>query len=290
MQVALAMIVAGALFLPWLPVTMHGLSSKFDTAYVATSFEQAVTIFVRFLSNDSWIILLAGLAAGVFRSRTRIARQRMFPFLWLAVVVLVLLLSVNEAVGLIPLRRSRYFFVTWSMWIVVMGWCLAAIRPRWIALLVLAAYLAAGFALRRSDGYLEYQGTVGVVSMYPPLAEYVDVLKGMVDEQDFVLGFSSTDFVNAPGKRGKSTAEYYMEALLGGDGAFVQHSLEADALASDLPRKLDNHPYVLLTYNPLSPPANLQQVGDYLSHSFIGPVTSLSTGRISSSSATSTKR
>ncbi len=268
MQAALAMIVAGALFLPWLPVTLHGLSSKFDTAYVATTLEQAIAIFVRFLSNDSLLVFLAALAAVAFRARKSDARQRLFPFLWLAIVVLLLLLIANEAVGLIPLRRSRYFFVTWSMWIMVMGWGLSWLRPRWIAPLILAAYLASGLALRRSDGYLEYQGTVGIVNAYPPLVEYVDALRDKAEAQDYVLGFSGTDFVNAPGKRGKSTADYYMETLLGIDGAFVKHNLGAEALASDLPRKLDDHPFLLLTYNPLSPPAILGQVDNYLRQSY----------------------
>ena len=263
-QVALAMVVAGLLYLPWLPVTFYGLSAKFDTAYDATTLEQAAGIFVRFLSNGSWIVMLAVLAAALFRARKGDSLRRIFPFLWLAIVVLLLLLVTNEAIGLIPLRRSRYFFVTWSMWMMVIGWSLAWFKPRWIAPLILTAYLAAGFALRRADGYLEYQGTVGIVSAYPPLAEYVDALQDKADAQDYVIGFTGTDFVNWPGKRGKSTADYYMETLLGIDGVFVPTSFDAETLATDLPRKLDDQPYLFFTYNPLSPPANLALVDDYL--------------------------
>ena len=268
MQVALAMVVAGLLFLPWLPVTWHGLSTKFDTAYSAITFLQAIDIFVRLLSNGSWIILLAISSAAFLSSRQRATRQRIFPFLWLAVAILVLLLAANELIGLIPLRRSRYFFVSWSMWIMVMGCGLAWFKLRWIAPLLLTAYLASGFALRRADDFLEYQGTVGVVRAYPPLAEYVAALKGKTEAQDYVFGFTGTDFVNAPGKRGKSTADYYMETLLGIDGAFVQRSFDAEALSSDLPRKLDDQPHLLFTYNPLSPPMNLALVDNYLRQSY----------------------
>jgi len=263
-KASLAMIVAGLLFLPWLPVTFYGLSAKFDTAYDATTLEQATGIFVRFLSNGSWIVLLAVLAAALFRARQGDSLRRIFPFLWLAVVVLVLLLLTNEAIGLIPLRRSRYFFVTWSMWIMVIGFGLAWFKPRWIAPLILTAYLVSGFALRRADGYLEYQGTVGIVNAYPPLAEYVDALQGKAEAQDYVIGFTGTDFVNWPGKRGKSTADYYMETLLGIDGVFVPAGFDAETLATDLPQKLDDQPFLLFTYNPLSPPANLALVDDYL--------------------------
>ena len=263
-QVALAMFVAGLFFLPWLPVTIHGLTAKFDTAYDAVTLEQAISIFVRLLSNGNWLILLVALAAAVLCARQRTMRRRIFPFAWLAVAVLLLLLFANEAVGLIPLRRSRYFFVSWTMWALVIGFGLSWFKPRWIALLILTAYLVSGFALRRADDYLEHQGTVGVVNTYPPLAEYVDTLKGRTKAQDYVVGFTGSDFVNARGKRGKSTADYYMETLLGIDGAFVPASFDAEYLAADLPRKLGNQPFLLFTYNPASPPGNLTLVDGYV--------------------------
>ncbi len=268
LQVALAMVVAGLFFLPWLPVTFHGLSAKFDTAYDAITLGQASDIFVCLLGNGNWLILLAALSAALWRLRERDTRSRLLPFIWLAIVVLALLLVANEAVGLIPLRRSRYFFVSWSMWIMVIGCGLALLKPRWLAPLILAAYLVSGFALRRADDFLEYQGTVGIVDAYPPLAEYVDALMGKTEAHDYVLGFTGTDFVNAPGKRGKSTADYYMETLLGIDGAFAPGHLDAETLTVDLPRKLDEQPFILFTFDPLSPPANLALVHDYLGQSY----------------------
>ena len=269
LQVALAMIVAGLLFLPWLPVTLAGLMAKFDTAYDAITFEQAIGIFVRLLSNGNWIVLLVALLAALLKLRLPALRRRSFPFWWLALVVLALLLAANEVVGLIPLRRSRYFFVSWTMWALLIGSGLAWFKPRWIAPLILVVYLVSGFALRRADDYLLHQGTIGIVTAYPPLEDYVVALRGKTKAQDFVVGFSETNFVNARGKRGKTTGDYYMEQLLGIDGTFVPVSYDAEALATDLPRKLDNHPHLLLTYDPLSLPANLAIVELLLLQNYI---------------------
>ena len=72
-QVALAMIVAGLLFLPWLPVTLHGLTVKFDTASDAVTLEEAVGIFIRLFSNGNWIVVLVGCWR---RGSTRVGEMR----------------------------------------------------------------------------------------------------------------------------------------------------------------------------------------------------------------------
>ncbi len=259
-RVTLAMLVAGLLYLPWLPVTLTGLTSKFDTAFDAISLEQAIGVFIRLLSNGNPLILLVVLSAALLALRRRGRASGSLRFWIMAVSVLFALLATNEAIGLIPLRRSRYFFVTWGMWALVIGSGLAWFKWRWVPLVILAVYAVSGLELRRAEDYLLHQGTVGVVHAYPPMAEYVEALRGKTQAQDFVLGFSATDFVNARGKRGKSTADYYMETLLGIDGTFLPSSFQGDMLASDLRAKLDEHPHLLLTYDPSAPPANLAEV------------------------------
>lgn len=257
MAIALAMLAAGLLYLPWLPVTLTGLSTKFDTAFDAISLQQALSVFVRLLSNGSPLILAVALLAALYAVRND---RRLLTFWFMALAVLAVLLGANEAVGLIPLRRSRYFFVAWGMWALVIGSGLACLRWRWLPLVILAAYLAAGFAFREAEDYLQHQGTVGIVHAYPPMDEYVARLSGKVKTQDYLLGFTATEFVNWPGKRGKSTADYYLETLLGIDGAFVKRSLRGEDLALDLAGKLDEHPYLLFTYDPAQRPANLNEV------------------------------
>ncbi len=259
-QVALAMFAAGTLYLPWLPVTLTGLTTKFDTAYDAITLEQAIGIFVRLLSNGNPLVLVTVMLAAMFYLRQRDWRRRVLRFWFLAATVLVVLLVANEAVGLIPLRRSRYFFVAWGMWALVIGSGLAWFKWRWVPLVILAVYLVSGFALRRADDYLLHQGTVGIVHAYPPMADYVEALRGKTEPQDFLLGFTATGFVNHRGKRGKSTADYYMETLLGIDGTFVPSFFSGDELAMDLTERLEDHPYLLFTYDPSSAPGNLAEV------------------------------
>ena len=112
------------------------------------------------------------------------------------------------------------------------------------------------------------KGTVGIVHAYPPMDKYVEALRGRTQAQDFVVGFSETGFVNARGKRGKSTSDYYMETLLGIDGTFVPSFFSGDELAQDLSRKLDEQPYLLFTYDPSSPPGNLAEAEALLLHDY----------------------
>ncbi len=263
-QVALAMIAAGLLFLPWLPVTLTGLTSKFDTAYDAITLEQAISTFVRLLGNGNWLVLFIMLLMALLQLRQPGMRRRLLRFWILALSILTLLLVANEAVGLIPLRRSRYFFVSWGMWALVIGSGLTWFKWRWVAPLILVVYLVSGLSLRRADDYLLYQGTVGIVHAYPPLAEYVEALRGNTEPQDFVVGFSDTGFVNARGKRGKTTGDYYMETLLGIDGTFVPSNLHGDELAEALATLLDDHPHLLFTYDPSAPPPNFAEVDGLL--------------------------
>ena len=256
--VAAGFMIAGFFYLPWLPVTLTGLASKFDTSYTAMTFEQTLGVFVRLFSNGNLIVLLLLLLAAGLRLYRR--HRPVLPFWTLAILILLCLLIVNEAVGLIPVRRARYFFISWGMWAVVVGSGLAWIKRVWVALLILAIYLASGFVLRDADDYIGYQGTVSVVSIYPPMADYVEALHGKTLEHDFVVGFTGVGFVNRRGKHGKSTGDYYMETLLGIDGTFISESSDAQGLDEPISLQLEDNPYLLFTYNLLQPPANLDLV------------------------------
>ena len=60
-------------------------------------------------------------AAALWRLRQYKQRAKLKPFWVLATIILMLLLIVNEAIGLIPIRRARYFFVVWGH-VVISDW------------------------------------------------------------------------------------------------------------------------------------------------------------------------
>ena len=134
----MAFLTVGILYLPWLPVTYLGLTTKFD-AWGEMPFEQAVEVFLRLLSNGNWLVILIALVAAALHLRMRENRRASLPFWVLAIVILALMLSVNEAVRLIPLRRSRYFFIVFYPTALIVGSGLAWIKPRILPLFIMAS-------------------------------------------------------------------------------------------------------------------------------------------------------
>ena len=257
LHVALSFLIVGILYLPWLPVTYVGLTTKFD-AWGPMPLDQAIEVFLRLFTNGSWLLILIPFVVAAWQLRDRAFRRAALPFWVLAMVILLLLLSVNEAVRLIPLRRARYFLIAFHLWAFVIAIGLARIKPRWLAACIMAAYLGFGFALRDADDYADFQGTIRVVKNYPPVQAYVESLRDLVFEQDFIVGFTDVNFIVRRGKHGKSTADYYFEQILGIDGTFVRTDFDKEQLELEIPEKLEDHPYLLFAYDPQDLPENFE--------------------------------
>ena len=255
LKIVYAFLIAGVMYLPWLPVTLHGLNTKFDTGGdQAMTLGLALDTCISLLGNGSWIMVAIPLLAAIPQLRDKSCRRRQAPLWIVAVLILALLLVVNETIGLIPLRRARYFLMDWGLLAILIGSGLASLKRWWIAALILVVYLGMGFHLRGGDDYLDYQGTVRAVHFYPPMQEYIVALRDLVDEHDFVVGFTDANFVNHSGKHGLSTADYYLETLLGNDGTFIPTHFSAERLEVDIPNKLDDNPYLLFTFDPQTKP------------------------------------
>ena len=64
------------------------------------------------------------------------------------------------------------------------------------------------------------------------------------------LGFSKSKWVDWPLRHGKSIADYYFGVILNRDHAFIISDGSAGALAEQLEQAIDDHPYLLLLYDP----------------------------------------
>jgi hypothetical protein len=267
--ITFAFMLAGILYLPWFPVTTYlGLNTELVTATTAMTLEQAVTVFIRLFSNGNVLICLFPLVVSIGQLRHQAFRQQTKAIWLLAIFVVLLLLAVNEYIGLIPMNRARYFFVSWGLWSVIMGIGFAFIRYQWLAILLFMVFVASGFALRDANDYERFIGNTWLTNFYPPLQDYVYELTDKIRLHDYVIGFSGIDYVNHTRKHGKSVADYYMETLLHRSGTFIPTMWDYD-FEEDVPKRLGNNPYILFTYNPQIIPDFFDSVLEIIQYDYI---------------------
>ncbi len=264
-----AFLLMGVLYLPWLPVTYVGMTTRVDTISEQMPFDVAVQTFLRLFSNGAAWLLIVPFAVALNQLRDKKHRLRIQPIWILGIFILVMLFVVNEVFVLIPMRRSRYFLISWGMWAIVIGVGLAYLRYQWIAVALAVVFVFSGFAFRDAEDYQDYQGTIFAVNFYPPMQDYVDELRGITQPHDFVVGFTDANFVNRRGKHGLSTGDYYMQRQLGTGGTFIPTHFNEDDLEVDIPEKLANHPYLLLTYNPQEMPRRFDVIMNIIERDYI---------------------
>ena len=244
----------GALcFLPYLPVLISGVqraSEKFNVTSIAATPAELVPSFFYLLGNGSVILtaLFAFLLAfAVWRRRD----PAVIKFMLLPLTMLVLIILLNERIGLIPIDRMRYFLMLWIPLLLLFAYGLG-MMPRWgwVTALCLLLWCGAGFQFYRSDEIRGYVGGMSKSYLYPPMQDYIVHLENRVRPQDYLLGFTFLDYVNYDLKLGKSAADFYTQLHLGIDGAFIQSRAYGDGQTEDIREKIDRHPYLLLTYDP----------------------------------------
>ena len=262
-RVLLAWLAGALLFLPYLPVVYEGFleeTNKLSTVSAAFAPEELLHAFVFLASNGAaalFAVLVALVAYHFWQSRDKTAlRYTAFGLLMLIATVLV-----NHQFQLFGQYRSRYLLLLWIPCIVLFAYGIATIRtPRLIIVLWLLLWSAAAYQFQRSGELANYVGGMIYASWYPPLQDYAHQLQGKVRPEDYLIGFTSSDYLNSERKHGKSAADYYTQALLDIDGAFVPAHLTGDELLADLAVKTDDNPYLLFAYDPLGRPGNLDEV------------------------------
>ncbi len=78
--------------------------------------------------------------------------------------------------------------------------------------------------------------------------------------EDYLLGFTDSDYVNRDLKLGNSVADYYTRLHLGIDGAFIRRRADGESLASAIRQRIDEQPSLLFAFNPQNLAANHDKV------------------------------
>lgn len=263
-------LLVGVLFLPWFPVTFRGVDTEFDTADTAMPLGQAIETFLRLFGNGNIPLLLAILGFSGWQLRDTDIRRKAKPFWILAIIILGILLVVNEVLGLIPLRRARYFFPAWALWSMLLAIGFAYFRRWWIIAGIMVLWLVSGLMLRDAPDYEDYQGTVSAVNFYPPMHRFIPELQKVVHEGDFLLGFTDANFFNHRGRHGRSTAQFYSYQFLGVDSAFLMsYTNTIDKVRDDFYAKVKNNPYLVFIYDPSDLPDNFEWVEQVIQENYV---------------------
>jgi len=264
--------IGATLFIPYIPIVIKGFTlatNKVSTFSTALSTPELLETFSYLLSNGLPIILIP-LLGSLLYALWKTRNVTVVRFLIVTVIMFVTLVLINQRFGLVPLRRARYLLILWFPFLILCAYGVTSL-PRWwffTAGLILI-WGVSGWNLYRLPSFLDHIGTIDAVQFYPPMQDYVFQLKDKVRPHDYVVGFTDANFVNHEGKHDKSTADYYMEAQLGIDGVFIPAYFDADELETDIPEKLANNPYLLLTYNPLDMPENFDIVMSIIQQEYI---------------------
>ncbi len=257
LQAVLGWGIGALLFLPYLPVLISGVrlaAEKPEVTSIAASAGELIPTFLYLLTNGAWVLLVlfVGMLAFAFWHKRDPAAIK-FMLIPLAMMSLIVLL--NEAVGLIPISRMRYFLILWIPFMLLFAYGLSAMpRWAWVTALCLLLWCVAGYRFYHSDDILGYVGGMAKAREYPPLQDYVYHLQGEVRSEDYLLGFGYRNYLNDVLKLGNSVADFYTELHLNIDGAFIRQGAFGDWLARDIRDKIDGQPYLLLAYDPQNTP------------------------------------
>ncbi len=185
--VCLALIVAGIVFLPWLPIALEGMLMWNESESGSLPILDAVAAAFSAYSNGlTPLIPITGLV--IARHYRRLgAPQRYIVFV--ACLLLIMLLAANEFTTVIVARRMRYTLILASVWSVAIAIGLNLL-PRWSLLRIpaLICWLAAFFAFWGSDDMRLYNNSLDLRHDDVPNYQYLNYEPSISPlSSDFVL-------------------------------------------------------------------------------------------------------
>lgn len=256
--ILLAWIISALAFLPYAPGYLSGAMAERTIASLqesALSAPQLARELANIMVNGLeilWLplLVLAGLALWKRRDP-----QNQRVLVVCAGIVLSLMLF-NEFFPLIDRLRFRFFLAAMPFFAIFCATILQAPgRSRVVAAPFLLIWIAGGLHIHGLGDSWRYSGRNTLFVDIPPLYKFADSLQRRGNEQDLVVGFSRSKFVDWPLRHGKSIADYYFGAILNLDHTFFLDPSPNSDSQLNIDEQLDDHPYLLLAYEPddLSP-------------------------------------
>ncbi len=263
LKVCAAWCVAFLLFAPYLPALINGVqvaAGKGNVTDRAAEAPELLATFLLLLGNGSWTVI-AAMGFVMVIACARYGPKTMLGFMLVPIAMLILIISLNEIIGIIPINRMRYFLIIWIPTILVMSGSLSLMpRRELLSLIMLVIWCGSGYQFYRSTTILNHVGSMVQTRLYPSAQDYVYHLQGKVRPQDYLVGFTNYDYFNTDLRLGNSVADYYTQLQLGIDGAFIRQTAHSDTLARLMQKHIDDQPFLLLAYDPRRAPGNFEQV------------------------------
>lgn len=254
----------GALaFLPYLPHYLQGALAERtipglqDSALSAPQLARELGNIIVNGIEVLWLPLALLAVLAVWKRRHPAMIQ--LVTVWAGIVLSLMLF--NEFFPLIDRLRFRFFLVSMPFFAILCAHLLFAPR-RWEFILIPFAlvWIAGGLHIHGLGDSWVYSGRTSIFVDIPPLHRHADALRSKTRELDKALGFSQAKWVDWKLRHGKSIADYYYGVMLNRDHAFVILDGSASDTLEDLDKLIDDHPYLVLVYNPAEKPLILGEV------------------------------
>ena len=272
LHIIIGWVLGAVLLLPYVPFVLEGFSHHFSHNF-PTSTLKVAGAFAHLMVNGFdflWLLLMLSFGYALWRRRNAAVLRLMC----IALIMAAVLLAAQWQFKFFRITRIRYFLISWFPFVILFAWGLTSV-PHWrlVTALFLLLWGIAGYQLGQPTKIVNYSLTNSVYLSYPPLHEYVYLLKDKVRSTDYLVGYTGSRRVNRKtmyAVYGWSTAAYYLEGQLGIDGKFIEKSYKGAEFEKTMKTIMDNHPYLLFAYDPGEDrPPNLDAALDIIHKDFI---------------------
>ena len=251
--ILLAWIISALAFLPYAPGYLRGAMAERTIASLqesALSAPQLAIELAHIVVNGVEILWLP-IVALAFLDLRKGSNPQMLRMLAVCAGIILSLMLFNEFFPLIDRLRFRFFLAAMPFFAIFCAYVLwQPGRARVVAVPFLLFWIAGGLHIHGLGDSWLYSGRNTLFIDIPPLYRFADSLQQRRNEQDLVVGFSRSKFVDWPLRHGKSIADYYFGAILNLDHTFFVDPSSDSNSRLNIDEQLDDQPYLLLAYDP----------------------------------------